>query len=110
MRDAVTALDAVVDHFQVNRRDMNLDGRDAGRREAPLDQLDQALRRRHGLARRAPWLERRVVERITLAELAAEGGDVRRDAVNAIEKIAFEQTKVRSKAGLCRLRGNETVA
>ncbi len=99
MREAVARRDAVIDHFLVRRQHRDLDGGDRVRRDALGDQLMQRLRRRHGLARRAPRLERHLVQR-EFAEAATEDREVRRQAVDVLQKLAVGELHVGREPGL----------
>ena len=58
VREAVAGGDAVIDHLQMRRQHRDADAQDRLRLDAFREDLLQRLRRRHGLARRAPGLER----------------------------------------------------
>ncbi len=105
----IAGTDAVVDHFQMRRQHISGDFGNLGRGNSAIENFAQRLRRRHGLARRAPWLE---------GDAQHRGGFVRRghraevglDAVNVREQARAQYVGIGGKAGLRRARGRQSAA
>ena len=110
MRGAIAGDDAVVDHLEVGRRHGHDDCVDGRRRDATRDDVLERLRRRHGLPRRAPRLERDLGQGGALAEAVGERGDGGRDAEDVGKDAAFEQLAVGGEALLRCQRRVEAVA
>ena len=74
----------------MRRHDADLDRDDVGDGNAAVHDFLQRLRRRHGLARRAPRLERDLAQRDALAQSVRERGDVGGDAIDVAKEAVFE--------------------
>jgi len=100
----------MIDHPQHRRRHRRFDRRDLRDRDLTRDDFRERLRRRHGLARRAPGLERDFRELRRFTKPGGERFEVGRDVENAREILAVEDAGVGREAGLGCMRGEEAVA
>ena len=92
------ARDAVIDHLQVRRQHGDADARDGIGRDAFGQEFLKRLRCRHGLARRAPGLERDLAER-RFAPSIPQQRRVRDDPVDVFQEFAVGELQIGGEAG-----------